>query len=131
MQCHAQIWSDAPMLEPVRESWRTGQPLRWKRVHDLPDYVFFNHSIHVNKGIGCASCHGRVDEMPLMHKDQTLFMEWCLACHREPEKQIRPRGKVFDMNWRRSSMPASEGERLVLANHVQKVGLTNCSMCHR
>lgn len=131
MQCHSQIWSDAPMLAPVRESWATGRPLRWRRVHDLPDYVYFNHSIHVNKGVGCSTCHGQVDEMPLTWKDQTLFMEWCLKCHRAPEENLRPRDKVFDMAWRVSPRQDEEGEKLVLANHVQKVGLTNCSVCHR
>src|SRR5438874_9464915 len=85
MSCHSQIWKDSPLLAPVRDSFRTGKPLVWTRVHDLPDFVYFNHSIHVAKGIGCESCHGRVDQMPLMRKDASLLMEWCLHCHRHPE----------------------------------------------
>ncbi len=84
MNCHAQIWTNAALLEPVRQSWATGQSIQWIKVHDLPDFVYFNHSIHVNKGIGCASCHGRVDEMPLMYMENSLQMEWCLNCHRNP-----------------------------------------------
>ena len=106
MNCHAQIWTSAPMLEPVRESYRSGNSLTWVRVHDLPDFVYFDHSIHVNKGIGCQSCHGQVDNMPLMLEQNSLQMEWCLDCHRNPAKFIRPRttqagaveknGKVID-----------------------------------
>ncbi|HLJ79059.1 MAG TPA: cytochrome c3 family protein [Acidobacteriaceae bacterium] len=104
MNCHAQIWTDAQLLEPVRESWATGQSLPWMRVHDLPDYVFFNHEIHVNKGIGCSSCHGRVDEMPIMYMQNSLQMEWCLNCHRDPEKNLRPTSEIYNMAWK----PASE-----------------------
>ncbi len=90
MNCHAQIWTNAQLLEPVRQSWDTGQSIPWIKVHDLPDFVFFNHEIHVNKGIGCETCHGRVDEMPLMYAQNTLQMEWCLDCHRNPAKNLRP-----------------------------------------
>src|SRR5438093_9527726 len=96
MGCHSQIWSNAPILEPVRESYRTGKSLEWTRVHDLPDFVYFNHSIHVNKGIGCSTCHGRVDKMPLMFKQNSLYMQWCLDCHRNPENHVRPRDQVFN-----------------------------------
>jgi hypothetical protein len=99
MNCHAQIWTNAALLQPVRDSWASGQSLPWIKVHDLPDYVFFNHSIHVNKGIGCASCHGRVDQMPLMYAQNTLQMEWCLNCHRNPAKNLRPTGQVYNMAW--------------------------------
>src|SRR5215467_156886 len=85
MTCHSQIWANASVLEPVRASFQTGQSLQWTRVHDLPDYVYFNHSIHVNKGIGCSTCHGRVDQMPLTWKVNTLFMQWCIECHRAPQ----------------------------------------------
>src|SRR5438045_9053611 len=95
MNCHAQIWTNAPMLAPVRYSFSSGQSLQWTRVHDLPDFVYFNHSIHINKGVGCLSCHGQVDEMPLMYEENTLQMEWCLDCHREPERFLRPRNEVF------------------------------------
>jgi hypothetical protein len=91
MNCHSQIWTNAPMLEPVRESFRTGKSLNWTRVHDLPDFVYFDHSIHVNKGVGCGTCHGPVDRMPLMYQAESLQMEWCLNCHRAPEKFIRPK----------------------------------------
>jgi hypothetical protein len=100
MNCHAQIWTNTALLEPVRHSWATGESLVWTKVHDLPDYVYFNHSIHVNKGIGCASCHGRVDLMPLMYEQNTLQMEWCLNCHRDPAKNLRPASQVYDMAWK-------------------------------
>jgi hypothetical protein len=99
INCHAQIWTNAALLEPVRTSWATNQSLVWTKVHDLPDYVYFNHSIHVNKGLGCSSCHGRVDLMPLMYQQNTLQMEWCLNCHRDPAKNLRPVGQVYNMAW--------------------------------
>jgi hypothetical protein len=99
MNCHAQIWTNAGLLEPVRHSWATGESLVWTKVHDLPDYVYFNHSIHVNKGLGCASCHGRVDLMPLMYQQNTLQMEWCLNCHRDPAKNLRPVSQAYNMAW--------------------------------
>ena len=99
MTCHAQIWTDSPMLEPVRHSYRTGQPIVWTRVNDLPDFVYFNHSIHVKKGIGCETCHGRVDQMPLTWQATSMQMEWCLDCHRAPERFVRPRELVFQMGW--------------------------------
>jgi ferredoxin len=89
MNCHSQIWADSPYLEPVRESWRTGKPIKWIKVHDLPDYVYFNHSIHVNKGVGCSTCHGNVTEMPLIYQASSLQMEWCLKCHRNPAPNLR------------------------------------------
>ncbi|HET6423401.1 MAG TPA: cytochrome C [Planctomycetaceae bacterium] len=95
MGCHALIWNRSPLLAPVRESFRTGEPLAWTRVYDVPDFVYFNHSIHVAKGIGCESCHGRIDQMPLTRKAVTLHMQWCLDCHREPESAVRPRENVF------------------------------------
>ncbi len=99
MNCHSQIWTDAQILDPVRHSWATGESITWTRVHDLPDFVFFNHEIHVNKGIGCATCHGRVDEMPIMYKQNSLQMEWCLNCHRDPEKNLRPTSEIYNMVW--------------------------------
>ena len=99
INCHAQIWTNAELLEPVRHSWATGESINWIRVHDLPDYVYFNHEIHVNKGIGCASCHGRVDEMPLMYMQNTLQMEWCLNCHRNPGVNLRPTSEIYNMAW--------------------------------
>ena len=99
INCHSQIWTNAQLLEPARQSWATGASIQWIRVHDLPDYVYFNHSIHVNKGIGCASCHGRVDEMPLMYQQNTLQMEWCLNCHRNPGVNLRPTSEIYNMAW--------------------------------
>ena len=92
MNCHSQIWSTSPTLEPVRASFRENQSIRWTRVHDLPDFVYFNHSIHVNKGVGCETCHGRVDKMPLTWQENSLQMEWCLDCHRNPEKYVTAAG---------------------------------------
>ncbi len=105
INCHAQIWTNAELLEPVRHSWATGESINWIRIHDLPDYVYFNHEIHVNKGIGCASCHGRVDEMPLMYQQNSLQMEWCLNCHRNPTNNLRPTAEIYNMAW---SGPSSD-----------------------
>jgi hypothetical protein len=99
INCHSQIWTNAELLEPVRTSWATGASIQWIRVHDLPDFVYFNHEIHVNKGIGCASCHGRVDEMPLMYEQNSLQMEWCLNCHRNPAVNLRPTSEIYNMAW--------------------------------
>src|ERR1700694_3772346 len=128
MSCHSQIWSNAAILEPVRASFRTGESLQWTRVHDLPDFVYFNHSIHINKGIGCASCHGRVDLMPLMYKENTLYMNWCLECHRNPEKFVRPRDQVFNMAYEAPSNQIELGKKLVQEYHIQS--LTDCYTCH-
>lgn len=129
MSCHSQLWTNAQLLEPVRASYRTGTSLSWTRVHDLPDYVYFNHSIHVNKGIGCASCHGRIDLMPLTYKVNTLYMNWCLNCHREPEKFVRPRDQVFNMKYEQPEDQLALGRKLVAEHKIQK--LTDCYTCHR
>jgi len=129
MSCHSQIWTNADMLEPVRASWRTGESLVWRRVHDLPGFVYFNHSIHVNKGIGCESCHGRVDQMPLMHQENTLYMEWCLDCHRNPAKNIRPKDQVLTMGYKYPPNQAEFGAKLMAEYKVQS--LTDCWTCHR
>ncbi|HEV8542376.1 MAG TPA: cytochrome c3 family protein [Verrucomicrobiae bacterium] len=131
MTCHSQVWTDAPVLEPVRESWRTGRPLQWNRVHDLPDFVFFDHGIHVQKGIGCATCHGRVDQMPLTRKENTLWMKWCLDCHSNPEKKIRPKEEVFDMAYQPPPNQDQFGRELVSKYNVHTERLKDCSMCHR
>jgi hypothetical protein len=131
MNCHAHIWTNSEMLEPVRESFRTGRPLRWTRVHDLPDFVYFNHSIHVQKGVGCVTCHGRVDLMPLMRQAESLQMEWCLACHRAPERFIRPREHVFQMDWAPSIDQQDLGAELVRKYNIRTQQLTDCSICHR
>ncbi|MEP6663869.1 MAG: cytochrome c3 family protein [Verrucomicrobiota bacterium] len=130
MTCHSQVWKDAPMLAPIRESFARNERLQWNRVNDLPDFVFFNHSIHVNKGVGCATCHGPVNEMPLMWQEHTLFMKWCLECHRAPENFIRPREEVFNLNWKSTNQVAL-GVELVKKYHINTTQLTDCSMCHR
>jgi hypothetical protein len=138
MGCHSQIWKDSPLLAPVRDSYRSGQPLAWTRVHDLADFVYFDHSIHVDKGIGCESCHGRVDRMPLMRKAEAMHMEWCLDCHRHPETRIRPAGDVFRFGRDESAGDAISpteaaelGAALVKKNNIATHQLTNCAICHR
>jgi hypothetical protein len=131
MTCHSQVWTDAPMLKPVRDSWSTNAPLRWTRVHDLPDYVYFNHSIHVAKGVGCSTCHGQVDQMPLTYQAASLQMDWCLSCHREPEKFIRPKDEVFNMKYVPPQNQLELGKKLVADYHVRTEQLTNCMVCHR
>jgi hypothetical protein len=129
MNCHSQIWQTAPILEPVRASFREDRPLRWTRVHDLPDFVYFNHSIHIKKGMGCESCHGRVDQMPLMRQVQSLQMEWCLNCHRHPEDYVRPRSEVFTMGYRPTVPQSVLGPQLAMEYNIKS--LTSCSTCHR
>jgi len=132
MSCHSQIWTDSPMLEPVRESLRENKPIEWTRVHDLPDFVYFPHNIHTQKGVGCVSCHGRVDLMPLTWKDQPLTMEWCLRCHRHPEQHLRPKDEVFNMEWKPPGGDQEAlGRKLVEEYHIPVDRLTNCSVCHR
>ncbi len=131
MNCHKLIWKDSPMLEPVRASFRDNKPLQWNRVHDLPDYVYFDHSIHVAKGVGCASCHGPVHKMPLLARGASLQMQWCLDCHRNPEKHVRPPEEVFNMDWERPDEPGV-GEAWVEAAQIDDARrLTSCSTCHR
>ena len=128
MNCHSQIWKDAPILEPVRASYRTGDPLEWVRVHDLADFAYFNHAAHLAKGIGCASCHGDMTEMNLTWSVAPLSMGWCLDCHRNPEKHVRPKDKIFDVAWVADDQ-AALGAKLVEEYHVQP--RTDCSTCHR
>jgi hypothetical protein len=129
MNCHTQIWAESPILAPVRESFRTGKSLEWTRVHNLPGFVYFDHSIHVHKGVGCVTCHGRVDQMPLMWRENTLYMEWCLECHRSPERFVRPREQVFNMDWQPPSDQIALGQKLVQEYKIES--LTSCSVCHR
>ena len=129
MNCHSQIFSTEPILEPVRASFRDNKPLSWIRVHDLPDFVYFNHSIHVKKGVGCESCHGRVDRMPLMQQERSLQMEWCLDCHRAPEKFVRPRIEITTMGYEPPEPQSTLGPKLVKEYGIQT--RTTCSTCHR
>jgi len=145
MNCHRQIWTNAPMLEPVRESYRSGKSLMWTRVNSIPDFVYFDHSIHVNKGVGCNECHGRVDQMALMRPAQSMQMEWCLTCHRAPENVLRPKDEVFNMAYQQpsSDKPVSVdgkqftsqselGSYLKKSYHIRDVrDITSCNTCHR
>ena len=128
MNCHTQIWPEAPMLEPIRASFRNGQPIEWVRVHNLPDFVRFDHSIHVAKGISCETCHGRVDQMPITWQENSLQMKWCLDCHRDPVPNIRPREEVFTMGW---EPPEGFAElQRELAEKYEVKSLMSCSTCH-
>ncbi len=132
MNCHSQLFVDSPFLEPVRESFRTGKPIEWNRVHKLADFVYFDHSIHVNKGVGCATCHGRVDQMPLVRQAASLQMEWCLECHRQPERYLRPREEVFNMAYQAPADQNALGLELKQQYQIRSVAdLTSCSTCHR
>lgn len=127
MNCHEQIWVGSETLEPVRESFRTGKPLEWSRVHRLSDFVYFNHSAHVNQGVACQSCHGNVNEMPLMWQSGSLLMEWCLDCHRNPAPHLRPRDAVFDTSW----TPTMTQSHVDLAAEYGVRSLIHCTTCHR
>ena len=131
MTCHSQLFTQEPILAPVVQSLASGKPLVWNRVHDLPGFVYFNHGIHIAKGVGCATCHGPVDRMPLTWRVAPLEMQWCLDCHRTPEKYLRPVEHVFDMDWKPTEDQMALGRRLVAAYHIHKSTLTDCSTCHR
>jgi hypothetical protein len=156
MTCHSQIWTNAALLQPVRDSWTKKTPIQWQRIHNLPEFVYFNHSIHVAKGIGCSACHGPVDTMPLMYQVNSLQMQWCIDCHRAPEKMIRPREEVYNLHYdpanddhleekllaggvkpdvaaaaAASRTQDAVGSALVTAYHIHKEQMTNCSVCHR
>jgi len=132
MTCHSKIWTNAAVLEPVRQAWRTGIPIEWQRVNSLPDYVYFDHSIHVAKGIGCSTCHGRVDKMPLTFQAASLQMEWCLTCHRHPQRFIRPRSQIFNMDWTPPPDQEQVGAKLAEEYDLDTPQLLqNCSICHR
>ena len=129
MNCHSQIWSNSPTLEPVRASFRNDTSIEWTKVNDLPDFVYFNHSAHVNRGVGCSTCHGRVDRMPLMAQAASLQMEWCLQCHRHPERYVRPQAAVFDAAYEPPADQLGLGTRLVKEYGIHT--RTSCSTCHR
>jgi len=131
MTCHSELWKNSPILEPVRASYQTGESIRWRRVHRVPDFVYFDHSIHVSKGIGCSFCHGAVDAMPLIWPTSTLRMAWCLGCHREPHKYIRPRDQVFNLHWTPPANQSELGSKLVKEYNVATTRMTDCFTCHR
>jgi len=132
INCHSQIWSTSPYLEPVRASFRDDRPLQWIRVHDLPDFVYFNHSIHVKKGVGCETCHGRVDRMPLMIQKASLQMEWCLDCHRDPAPYLRPIEEITTMGYVPAGNQREIGRQLAEKYKISTVEhMTSCSVCHR
>lgn len=131
MTCHSQIWTNAQMLAPVRTSLAQGKPLHWARVHNLPAYVYFDHSVHVAKGIGCTTCHGPIGTMRLTRQTAPLTMHWCLDCHRDPAPAVRPRESVFDPDWKPPPDQTAQGQKLVAAYHIRTDHLTDCSRCHR
>lgn len=131
MACHSQIWTQATMLEPLRAGFKSGRPIQWSRVYRLQDYVYFDHSIHVSKGIGCSSCHGRIDQMPLTRKARDFYMKDCLECHRRPEKYIRPVDQVFNQEWQAPPDQLKRGRELVRRYQIPKERLTDCYTCHR
>ena len=132
MNCHSQIWSTAPILEPVRASFRDDMNLNWIRVYDLPDFVYFSHKIHVKQGVGCVTCHGEIDKMPLTYQANSLLMEWCLDCHRAPEKYLRPRDQVFNVAYEPPANQLELGLALKKQYNVASIEhLTSCSVCHR
>jgi hypothetical protein len=129
MNCHQQVWTNAELLEPIRAAYREGVAVQWERVHDLPDFVYFDHSVHVTRGIGCETCHGRVDKMPLMYQESSLTMAWCLDCHRDPAKYVRPKEEVFTFGWEPPVPQRELGPQLVEQYGIQT--RTSCSACHR
>jgi hypothetical protein len=142
MSCHSQIWSDSPMLAPVRASYRDNTPIRWNRVHDLPDFAYFHHGVHIQKGVGCVTCHGRVDKMPLMWKEAPMTMQWCLECHRNPAPHLRPYDQIFNMAGQSTTEAANVGQDANVNPDARRddasrnrdahfSGMTNCSVCHR
>ena len=131
MTCHSQIFKDQKILGPVFASFQNDMPLQWIRVHKLPDFAYFNHSIHVAKGVGCSTCHGQVDQMALIWRTQSLEMDWCINCHQQPENFVRPRELVFDMDWRPPSDQVALGKQLLVEYHVDTRRLLDCSNCHR
>lgn len=131
LSCHSQLFVDSPLLKALHESERTGRPIRWVRVHDLPDFVYFEHDIHVNKGVACVECHGRVDQMPLTWRTASLEMQWCLNCHREAPKHVRPLDKVLSMEPAKQLSPEEVRQLTRIYRLRDAQTLTNCSTCHR
>lgn len=132
MNCHSQLFADQEYLEPIRASFRENKPIQWERVHDLPEFTYFNHSIHIAKGVGCSTCHGPVDNMPAVYQENTLQMEWCIACHRAPEQFIRPKSEIYNMQWSDGDIDKADREKLKADYKIRsKEMMTSCSVCHR
>jgi hypothetical protein len=131
MTCHSQLFTNAEMLAPIRNSLAEGKPIRWSRVHHLPAYVYFDHSVHLAKGVGCSTCHGRVDKMPLTRQTQPLTMAWCLECHRNPVPHLRPLAQIFNSDWAPPQNQEEQGRKLLEAYNIHTNHLTDCSTCHR
>ena len=131
MTCHSQLWTNADMLAPVHASLAENKPIHWQRVNNLPDYVYFDHSIHIAKGVGCTTCHGPIGQMKLTRQAAPLTMNWCIDCHRDPTKALRPREAVFDPDWKPTGDRETSGHRLMAAYHIRTDHLTDCSICHR
>ncbi len=131
MSCHSQVWTNAAMLAPVRESLAANRPIRWNRVHVLPAYVYFNHSVHISKGVGCGTCHGRVDQMALTSQAASLTMGWCVDCHSNPAPNLRPQDQIFNMAWEPPPDQDRAGNELLKANRIDPNRLIECSTCHR
>jgi ferredoxin len=131
MTCHSQLFTSADMLAPVRASLSQHKPIHWQRVHRLPAYVYFDHSVHVAKGIGCSTCHGAVDDMPLMRQVAPLTMGWCLDCHRNPAPNLRPESQIFSTTWAPPKDQLEQGRELLVQYHIETEHLTDCSRCHR
>jgi len=132
MACHSQVWSDSEYLKIVRDSWDNKKPIPWVRVHDLPEYTYFNHSIHVAKGVGCSTCHGNIAAMPVVYKQEALYMSWCLNCHRNPEQFLRPQSEIYNTAWQPPADQIAQGLKLKEEYGIRtSFQLTNCSICHR
>ncbi len=127
MTCHSQIWTNSPLLAPIRDSYANNRPIAWTRVHDLPDFVYFDHSVHIHRGIGCVSCHGKITEMPITGKAHSLYMRWCLDCHRHPETQLRPQSEIFNFQPQQTSWKSAALQEAARINTEQ---IQNCSACH-
>jgi hypothetical protein len=132
MNCHSVLYNTSAYLEPIRESYRSDKSIPWVKVHRLADFAYFNHSIHINKGVGCSTCHGQVNQMPLVFQANTLLMQWCVECHRSPEQVLRPRDQVFNMDWKAPDNQAQVGAELRKSYNIRTTAeLTSCSTCHR
>lgn len=131
MNCHTQIKKDSPYLAPVRESWKTGEPVVWQRIHKLPDYAFFNHAVHIQRGVSCVSCHGQVNEMPIVQQKESLTMGWCLQCHRRPEKHLRPHDQVTNLIWAPPEGTSRQEVGRELKDRNKIAPTVTCQACHR